>query len=642
MKKAHSTQKQGKQNKGRGVGRKRASEMPEAEENPVPDLPKWDLGDFYPAPDGPEIERDLETLRELAASFRDEYEGVVANLSGEQLGQATQEYEEICKIWHKILSYAELLVAQDRRRAPDTEPLFKKVSSLMDKAAFFEGEIIDMKEQALLQKLVAPEAAQYAPWFASVRQRVWQDLPPVVSSLSAEYEENNTRALVRAYREIVADIKVAVAGKQVGFEDACVLMGKDGLSKEEKESLRLAAGVALKGQSQKIATIFNAIAKDRMIDAGQARYPTPDHDVHMRNRLPPEAVATMFKALKASYRNLSHPFYTWKAGQHGLDEISAALRASALPTPGEERSFSWGEAQALVLRSFRRFSPVFNRVARKFFDRGFIDAASRPHKDAGAFMMPTSPDHFPYVLLNFQGTVDSVAAQLAHELGHGIHQILMEKAQGALMAEMPTVVEETASIFAEMLTFEEILRQEKDPKKRQIYLANQVENILSGIQQVAYYDFERRVFAAAKEKDLDAEEISDLWIAALQEYYGPHVEQDLCDRYHWMVVPHFYEMPFYVYSYAFAQVAVCALYQRYKEAAAAGEEERQEFVQNYIALLETGMTKGLHEMFAPFNLDPEEKEFWQTGVKLIEGYLHELLVPKPAAPATTPKQRPKP
>ncbi|HRJ66580.1 MAG TPA: M3 family metallopeptidase, partial [Alphaproteobacteria bacterium] len=206
------------------------------------------------------------------------------------------------------------------------------------------------------------------------------------------------------------------------------------------------------------------------------------------------------------------------------------------------------------------------------------------------------------------------------------------------MSDVPTPVAETASIFAEMLVFEELLKTEKDPAVRKKLLVDRLENMLgNGLQQLAYYDFEKRVHDARREGELDAEAISDIWVETQREYYGPSVETDDYDRYYWMTVPHFFDTPFYVYSYAFAQQVVSGLYRSYKAAEAEGADARAEFIENYIGLLESGLTKNLYEMFQPFDLDPESREFWENGLSLAAQYLDELTALDTAAPAARPK-----
>jgi oligoendopeptidase F len=292
--------------------------------------------------------------------------------------------------------------------------------------------------------------------------------------------------------------------------------------------------------------------------------------------------------------------------------------------PEDEKTYTFDEARKIILRAFKKFSPKFERVARKFFDENHIDAQPRPDKETGAFSLATGPNNLPYIFMTYTGGIEDLIT-LGHELGHGVHQVLAEKARGLFLSEMSTTVSETASIFAEMVVFEELLRSEKDPARKKKLLMDKTEGmILNGLQQLSYYDFEMRVHEERKKGELTAEQISDIWVDTQKQYFGPSVQTDEYDRYYWMVVPHFYDSPFYVYSYSFAQILVSGLYQVAKTAEKEGQAAKEEFVENYIGLLETGITRNFYEMFQPFDLDPETPEFWQHGLSLIDKYLNEL------------------
>jgi oligoendopeptidase F len=253
----------------------------------------------------------------------------------------------------------------------------------------------------------------------------------------------------------------------------------------------------------------------------------------------------------------------------------------------------------------------------------------------------------PYIFMTYTGGIEDLIT-LGHELGHGVHQVLAEKARGLFLSEMSTTVSETASIFAEMVVFEELLRQEKDAVVKRKLLMDKTEGmILNGLQQLSYYDFEMKVHEERKAGELSVDRICDIWEQTQREYFGPAVKMDEYDRYYWMVVPHFYDSPFYVYSYSFAQVLVSGLYQVYKASEKEGQAAKEEFVENYIGLLETGITRNFYEMFQPFDLDPETAEFWQHGLSLIDKYLTDLEKtdgPKavPAAPKVPPQTPPQP
>ena len=499
-----------------------------------------------------------------------------------------------------------------------------------------------MKERDLMTKLSAPELAPYGPWLARVRVNS-SSLDGDVESLAADFQASNREAWKRLYSETLNSFRVEDGGKSYTLDEISEAIGDSG-DLEKRKELRQKTADALKAGSKRMALIYNTIVKDNLIDMELRGHTRPDHAENTANAVTGEIVDTMHKTIKDSYAKLSHRYYAWKAKQHGVDIMERAQLAMPLPNaPETERTYEFDDARKIILRAFKKFSPKFERIARKFFDEQHIDAQPRPDKETGAFSLATGPNSLPYIFMTYTGGIDDLVT-LGHELGHGVHQVLAEKARGLFLSEMSTTVSETASIFSEMIVFEELLRAEKDPARKKKLLMDKTEGmILNGLQQLSYYDFEMRVHTERKKGELSAEQISDIWVATQKEYFGPAVKTDDYDRYYWMVVPHFYDSPFYVYSYAFAQTLVSGLYQVSKAAEKEGQAAKEEFVENYIGLLETGITRNFYEMFEPFGLDPETPEFWQKGLSLVDKYLTELeKLDAPQAAAKAAPKTPKP
>lgn len=607
-------------------------------------IPTWDLTAIYASPDAPALKADLAKIDELCAEFADTYEGTLQWLSGGDLGEAIRIYEQIETARYKISSYITLMESDNVANFARLGDLNKWFQENGGKIGFFEAELAGLKESELMPKMAAPTLAAYAPWVAAVRARNDSGVPDNVSHLAADFATTSREGWGRFYHETMNALRVDWKGQKLSVDEVAEKLAAGGATLALRTEGRAAMGAALKAQSARIALCYNAIIRDDMIDNDMAGIRRPDAPVNRINRVDDAVVDTMFDTIKSSYSRLSHRFYEWKAAQHGEEVMPRAQVGMALPgLENAAHGYSFGDAKRLVMKAFRKFSPKFARLAEKVFDAGHIDAAPREGKEGGAFALPAGPGDVPFVMLSFTGTAGDVAATLGHELGHAVHQQLSEKACGFFMSEVPTPVAETASIFAEMLVFEEMLREEKDPAARKKLLVDRVENMLgNGLQQLAYYDFEKRVHAARREGELDAEAISDIWVETQREYYGPNVETDDYDRYYWMTVPHLFDTPFYVYSYAFAQQVVSGLYQAYKTAEGEGPTARAEFIENYIGLLESGLTQNLYEMFQPFGLDPETREFWENGLSLNEKYLNELIDLDNAAPAATPKRGRKP
>jgi oligoendopeptidase F len=269
-----------------------------------------------------------------------------------------------------------------------------------------------------------------------------------------------------------------------------------------------------------------------------------------------------------------------------------------------------------VLAAYHEFAPDMADIAKQFFDKNWIDAPSRPGKAPGAFAHPTVPSAHPYVLLNYLGKPRDVMT-LAHELGHGVHQVLAAQ-QGALMAGTPLTLAETASVFGEMLTFQRLLKQADSPQKRKIMLASKVEDMLNTVvRQIAFYTFERRLHTARKDGELTPDQINAIWMSVQAESLGDAIEFAPGYEVFWSYIPHFIHSPFYVYAYAFGDCLVNSLYARYKESA-------DGFQDKYFAMLKAGGTKHHSELLKPFGLNAADPSFWQKGLDVIAGMIDEL------------------
>lgn len=608
----------------------------------MPDtLPRWNLRALFPAPDSREIKAEMARIDALCDDFAETFEGTLPWLGGADFAEAIGVYEQIEAARYKITCYVTLMQSDSVANFAKLGDVNKWLQENGGKIAFFEGEIGALKESELLPRLRLPALAAYAPWLSAVRERQAQSGPEETADLSGDFAAASREGLLRFYHESMNGLRADWRGKSMSIDALGSKVASPRLSLQERQEGRAAIAAALKEIGPRIALCYNAIIRDDMIDNDLAGMTRADTSVNQANRVDDAVMDTMFEAIKDSYAQLSHRFYEWKARAHGQEVLPRAQLSMPLPgTEGAARPYSFGAAKKLVMKAFRKFSPVFARLAENVFAAGHIDAAPRKDKEGGAFALP-GPGSAPYVMLSFTGAAGDVAATLGHELGHAVHQQLAEKACGFLMSDVPTPVAETASIFAEMLVFDEMIADEKDPAARKKLQAEQVENMLgNGLQQLAYYDFEKRVHAARRQGELDFEQISDIWIDTQREYYGPAVALDDYDRYFWMTVPHLFDTPFYVSSYAFAQQVVSGLYKDYKAAAAEGPQARSDFIENYMNLLKAGQTQSLYEMFAPFGQDPETKEFWEKGLSLTAEYLEELISQGDTAPAARMRRGP--
>ncbi len=411
----------------------------------------------------------------------------------------------------------------------------------------------------------------------------------------------------------MAGLRFEVDGETLTLEPTLNLMQSPDEAKRKAGALALAKTF---GENLKLFTLItNTLAKDKDISDRWRGFKDIADARHLSNRVEPEVVAALVQSVRNNYPKLSHRYYRMKAKWLGKDQLMHWDRNAPLPQE-DTREVPWAQAKDMVLSAYGEFAPEMADIARTFFDRNWIDAPSRPGKSPGAFAHPTVPSAHPYVLLNYLGKTRDVMT-LAHELGHGVHQVLAAK-QGPLMASTPLTLAETASVFGEMLTFQALLRQTVDPKKRKTLLASKVEDMINTVvRQIAFYTFERKLHAARKEGELTPDQINAIWLEVQAESLGDGIRFGEGYESFWTYIPHFIHSPFYVYAYAFGDCLVNSLYARYRES-------EQGFQEKYFDMLKAGGTKHHSELLKPFGLDAADPGFWDKGLSVISGMIDEL------------------
>ena len=361
--------------------------------------------------------------------------------------------------------------------------------------------------------------------------------------------------------------------------------------------------------------ITNTLAKDKEISDRWRGFEDIADSRHLANRVERDVVDALAAAVREAYPRLSHRYYAMKAKWLGLDQMNHWDRNAPLPeTPQAE--IGWAEAKNTVLSAYGHFDPRMAEIAGQFFDKNWIDAPVRPGKSPGAFAHPTVPSAHPYVLLNYMGKPRDVMT-LAHELGHGVHQVLAAR-QGALMASTPLTLAETASVFGEMLTFRSLLDRTRDRRERKAMLAQKVEDMINTVvRQIAFYEFERKLHTERRNGELTSDQIGELWLQVQTESLGPAIRLREGYETFWAYIPHFIHSPFYVYAYAFGDCLVNSLYAVYQNAESGFQEK-------YFEMLKAGGTKHHSELLAPFGLDASDPAFWGKGLSVIEALIDEL------------------
>jgi len=580
-------------------------------------LPEWDLTDLYAAPDAPEVGRDLKWLEKACADFAATYQGKLATLDAKGMLACVLAYERIEVVAGRIMSYAGLRYYQntlDPTRAKFMSDCQDRVTDATTPLVFFSLEV-NRIEDAAVEALFAANAdlARFRPIFERMRAMRPHQLSDEMERFLHDQSTVGASAWNKLFDETMAGLGFEVQGKMLSLEATLNLLTDTERERREAAARELAR---VFGANIKLfARVHNTLAKEKEIEDRWRKMPTPMHGRHLSNHVEPEVVEALRNAVVAAYPQLSHRYYALKAKWMGLDKLQVWDRNAPLPMQ-QKRTVGWDEAKETVLSAYAGFSPRMAEIAEPFFNKGWIDAGVKPGKAPGAFAHPTITEVHPYVMLNYLGKPRDVMT-LAHELGHGVHQVLAA-GQGELLSSTPLTLAETASVFGEMLTFRKLLDAAKTPAERKVLLAGKVEDMINTVvRQIAFYDFEVKLHHARREGELTPEDIGVLWMSVQGESLGPAF--NFMDGYEtfWAYIPHFVHSPFYVYAYAFGDGLVNALYAVYAEG-------QPGFQEAYFEMLKAGGSKHHKALLAPFGLDATDPAFWGKGLSMISGFIDEL------------------
>jgi oligoendopeptidase F len=584
-------------------------------------LPEWNLSDLYSGIDATEVARDLQKMDADCIAFETDYKGKLAehvakDEGGQWLAEAVKRYEAIDDLAGRLGSYAGLVHAGDSVD-PAISKFYGDVSERLTAASvhllFFGLELNRVDDVVIERALQTPALAYYRPWIEDLRKDKPYQLEDRVEQLFHEKSQSGYAAWNRLFDQTISGLRFKVGGKELAIEPTLNFL------QDRAPEKRKAAGQALaktfKDNERTFALITNTLAKDKEISDRWRGFADVADSRHLNNRVEREVVDALVGSVRAAYPRLSHRYYALKAGWFKKKKLAHWDRNAPLPFAATG-AIAWPEARNMVLTAYRGFSIEMADIAERFFTDRWIDAPVRPGKAPGAFSHPTTPSAHPYVLMNYQGKPRDVMT-LAHELGHGVHQVLAAK-NGALMAPTPLTLAETASVFGEMLTFKRLLGQTKNARQRQALLAGKVEDMINTVvRQIAFYSFERAIHTERKNGELTAQRIGEIWLSVQGESLGPAIDIRPGYENFWMYIPHFIHSPFYVYAYAFGDCLVNSLYAVYENASSG-------FAERYLAMLAAGGTKHYSELLKPFGLDARDPKFWDGGLSVIAGMIDEL------------------
>ena len=580
-------------------------------------LPKWDLSDLYKAEDDPELNKDLDWLRKACSNFAEDYQGKLDKLGAMGLLDAVERYQAIEVVAGKLMSFAGLRYYQlttDAQRTKFMSDMQDKVTKLTTPLVFYGLEFNRISGDRIASLLNEDSGlARYKPVFDRMRAMKPYQLSDELEKFLHDQSVVGASAWNRLFDETVASLTFQIKGEELPLEAATNKLSDKNRDMREAAAREIAR--VLKKNTSLFARVQNTLVKEKEVEDQWRKMPTPQTGRHLSNHVETEVVQALRDAVVSAYPKLSHRYYSLKAKWMGLEKMQIWDRNAPLPIE-DDKLIDWTTAQDMVLSAYSEFAPKMAEIAEQFFTKGWIDAAVKPGKAPGAFAHPTVTTVHPYIMLNYLGKQRDVMT-LAHELGHGVHQVLAAN-QGELLSSTPLTLAETASVFGEMLTFRKLLAATKTKKERKVLLAGKVEDMINTVvRQIAFYDFECKLHAARAEGEMTPAQINQIWMSVQGESLGPIFE--FMDGYEtfWSYIPHFVHSPFYVYAYAFGDGLVNALYAVY-------EEGDPEFQSKYFDMLSAGGSKHHKELLAPFGLDASDPAFWDKGLNMISGMIDEL------------------
>ena len=579
-------------------------------------LPDWNLNDLYTSTDAKELVSDLSWLEKECDEFANEYQGKLKFLSADQMLQCIIRNEKISSISGRIISYAGLRYYQNTTnadRAKFLSDMQEKITVYTTKLVFFSLEINSL-EDAFLEGLLNEneELLRYKPVFEKIRALKPYQLSDEVEKFLHDLGIVGD-AWEKLFDETIAGLEFKIGGEKLNIEATLNFLTDQNRENRQKATYELARVFS---KNIKVFTrVHNTQAKEKEIIDRWRGMPTAQMGRHLANQVEPEVVEALRNAVVKAYPKISHRYYELKRKWLGLEIMQVWDRNAPLPMESD-RLVTWDQAETIVTGAYANFDSRMSDLISPFFTKGWIDAGVKPGKAPGAFAHPTVTNVHPYIMLNYLGKPRDVMT-LAHELGHGVHQVLASS-QGQMLSSTPLTLAETASVFGEMLTFQQMLDHASDKNERKVLLANKVEDMINTVvRQIAFYDFECKLHDARKGGELTPSDINSLWMSVQSESLGPAFE--FVDGYEtfWSYIPHFVHSPFYVYAYAFGDGLVNALYATYKDNPTGFEDK-------YFNMLSAGGSKHHKELLKPFGLDASDPEFWSKGLSMISEMIDEL------------------
>lgn len=579
----------------------------------------WDLSIYYDGLDDPQIGQDIEGITQQVDAFNAQYKGCIAQLTPDAMRTALETLDEIGDRRGRLGTFASLNFSTDSANA-QIGALVQKITefnaALGQKLVFFELEWNQVDDAAAQTLLNAPQLATYRHQLEAARRYKPHQLSEPEEQVLMEKNVTGSSAWSRFFTQLTGAMRFDYDGQELTQSQILTKLKDEDREVRRKAASGLTAG--LTSRKMELTYIFNVLMADKAGDDRRRQYESWISARNLSNKAPDSVVDALIEAVTSNY-DIVAQHYQLKRALLGLDALTEYDRYAPLPIKDSDAFYTWDEAREIVLNAFSAFSPQMAEIAARFFDENWIHAAPMPNKRGGAFASPGVPSTHPFIFVNFLGKPDDVMT-LAHELGHGLHMYLGGQANGPRGLYTPLTTAEMASVFAEMVVFQDLMSKESDAEVRLSMLASKIEDTFATVfRQVAMNRFEDGVHTARRDEgELTTERFNEIWLTTQRAMFEDSVT--LSDDYGswWSYIPHFISTPGYVYAYAFGELLVLALYQLYQERGAA-------FVPQYIAVLEAGNTDYPDKILAKVGVDLNDSTFWLKGVEAMRDLLNQEL-----------------
>jgi oligoendopeptidase F len=582
------------------------------------DALRWDLSDVYASPDDPKIEADLSESDRRAKELAEKYRGRVAALAPAELASLLRTYEGLMDLAYRPNMFASLVFAgatDDQKAQALINRTRTATTEAFNQVRFIDVELKRMDAGAFDRLAAAKELEPFRHFLAALRRFAPHTLSEAEEKLAELKNLTGKAAFSQLYTEVSSRIRIPIEkdGKQQTFNVAEARALRSSPDRALRRRATDGLMKAFEDQSHVLNFCFNTLYQDHQLETELRGFSRPELPTFLDDELSAETVETLMRTTEEHYP-LAQRYMKLKARAMGIADF--ASHDLLAPIDATEQKVPYARGRQMVLDAFGAFEPRFSEIAGEFFERRWIDALPRQGKRDGAFCSGMLPSLHPYVLLNYNERIEDVST-LAHELGHAIH-FYLSRQQTPLNFWPTTPLAETASVFGELLLMRRLMAEEKDETLRRHLLAIRIEDILSTVfNQVQYTRWEQKAHAARAKGVVPADQFSKLWMDERRRLYGDAVQFLPQDRWGWISIPHFVHYCFYCYSYAFGQLLVLALFNKY-------EQEGSRFIPRYVELLSSGNSGTPQEMLARVGIDIEDPRFWHQGFKTLEALLDEF------------------